>query len=209
MQGLHVGSPMQKALAPLFSSLLLWLMACPVGSQAPAGSSPRHLISSSCSNAHGWMRISAGDIAGDLWCFSPEINDGYASIGAGGVNGRNDVGIQMNFLSRPGTHTCKFPMVLIEFQERAERWDAYRVPNGQFGDCTITQTFKKGHRVWKGHATAILVVVKGNTTLGSPRYLHSEKDSSGNPVTRTLDVEWEFDRLLSPDPRSSAPSKRN
>ena len=165
---------MQRAPAPLFSSLLLWLMACPVGFQAPAGSSPRHLMSSSCSNAHGWMRISTGDIAGDLSCFSLEINDGYASIGARGVNGRNDVGIQMNFLSRPGT-----------------------------------QTFKKGHRVWKVHATAIPAVVKRNTTSGSPRYLHSEQDSTRNPVTRTLDVEWEFDRLFSPDPRSSAPSKRN
>jgi hypothetical protein len=155
------------------------------------------------------MTISTGDVAGDLSCFSPEINDGYASIGGGGVNGRNDIGIQMNFLSRPGTHTCRVPMVLIEFREKAERWDAYRVRNGQFGDCTITQAFEKGHKVWKGHATAILVMVKGNTTSGSPSYLHSEKDSSGNPVTKTLDVEWEFDRLFSPDPRSSAPSKRN
>jgi hypothetical protein len=200
---------MQKVLFPLFSSLFLWFMSCPVSSQAPSGSNPRHCTSSSCSNAHGWMRISTGDIAGDLSCFSPEINDGYASIGGGGVNGRDDIGIQMNFLSRPGTHTCKVPMVLIEFRERAERWDAYRVRNGQFGDCTITQRFEEGHKVWKGHATAILVVVKGNTTSGSPRYLHSEKDSSGNSVTKALEVEWEFDRLFSPDPRSSAPSKRN
>ncbi len=200
---------MQRVLSPLFSSLLLWLMACPVGSQAPAGSSPRHLISSSCSNAHGWIRISSGDIAGDLSCFSAEINDGYASIGGGGVNGRNDIGIQMNFLSRPGTHTCRIPMVLIEFREKAERWDAYRVRNGQFGDCTITQTFEDGHKVWKGHATGILVIVKGNTSLGSPRYPHSEKDGSGNPVTKTVNVEWEFDRLFSPGPRSTTPSTRN
>ena len=200
---------MRKLLPPLFSSLLLCLMSCPVGSQAPARSSPRHLTSSSCSNAHGWMRISTGDIAGDLSCFSPEINDGYASIGAGGVNGRDDISIQMDFLSRPGTHTCKVPMVLIEFREQAERWDAYRVRNGQFGDCTITQTFEDDHKVWKGHATGILVVVKGNTTSGSPRYLHSEKDSSGNPATKTVAVEWEFDRLFLPDPRSSAPRKRN
>lgn len=146
---------------------------------------------------------------GDVSCFSAEINDRYASIGGGGVNGRNDIRIQMDFLSRPGTHTCRVPMVLIELQEKTKRWDAYRVRNGQFGDCTITQTFKDDHKVWKGHATGVLVVVKGNTTSGSPRYLHSEKDSSGNPVTKTLEVEWEFDRLSSPNPRSSAPSKRN
>jgi hypothetical protein len=155
------------------------------------------------------MRISTGDISGDLSCFSPQISNGYASIGAGGMNARNDIGIQMDFLSRPGTHTCRGPMVIIEFQEKAKRWDAYRVRNGQFGDCTITQTFEDGHRVWKGHATGILVIVKGDTTTSSPRYLHSEKDSSGNPVTKTLQIDWEFDRLFSLDPRSASPSRKN
>jgi hypothetical protein len=200
---------MQKLLSSLLSSLLLGLMSNPVGSQTPPGSTARHLTSSSCSNAHGWIRISAGDITGNLSCFSPEIHGGYALIIGGGVNGRDDISIQMNFLSRPGTHTCGVPMVEIEFQEQTERWDAYRVRNGRFGECTITQTFEKGRKVWKGHATAILVVVKGNTTSGSPRYLHSQKDRSGKQLTKNVDVEWEFDRLFSLGQRSSDPSKRN
>src|SRR5260370_42166546 len=93
-KGLGVGAPMRKLLPPLFSSLLLCLNSCPVGSQAPARSSPWHLTSSSCSNAHGWMRISTGDIAGHLSCISPEINDGNASLRAGGVNCRDDMNIK-------------------------------------------------------------------------------------------------------------------
>lgn len=156
------------------------------------------LAPSNCGNAHGWMRISTAGIAGDLTCFSPEINRGYASIGGGGVNGRDDVSIQMNFLSRSGTHSCKTPMVVIEFREGPNKWDAYRVRNGQFGECTITQTFENGRWLWKGHASASLVKVRGDSENGSPRRLHSEKDRSGNPVTKTVEVEWVFDHLGSP-----------
>ncbi len=164
------------------------------------------LAPSNCGNARGWMRISTGGIAGDLTCFSPEINHGYASIGGGGVNGRDDVSIQMNFLSRTGTCSCKTPNVLIEFREGRERWDVYRVRNGQFGDCTITQTFEHGRWLWKGRANASLVKVKGDSENGSPRRLHSEKDRSGNPITRTVEVEWVFDHLFSPT-TDSAPAK--
>jgi hypothetical protein len=155
------------------------------------------------------MKISTGDIAGDVSCFSPEINNGYADIVGSAVNGRDDVSIVMKFRSHPASQTCKLPLVVIDFREPGRVWSAYRVRNGQFGDCTIAQKFKEGHKVWKGHATATLVVVKGNTTSGSPRFLHTEKDSSGNPVTKTLEVEWEFDRLFSPDLRPSSRSKEN
>lgn len=197
---------MQKVL--IISLLMFALSPFHSESQSVAESHARRLTSSSCSNAHGWMRISTPDVVGDLSCFSPEIHDGYASIGAGGVNGRGDIGIQMNFLSRSGTHTCNVPMVLIEFQENRNRWDAYRVRNGQFGDCTITQTFENDHKLWKGHATASLVIVKGDTATGSPRQLHSEKDSSGNPVTRTIEVQWEFDKLFTPNTGSSLTKSR-
>ena len=193
----------------LIFGYLLLLMPGDARSQAPPHSSPRRLTSSTCSNAHGWMTISIGDIAGDFSCFSPQISKGYASIGAGAVNGRNDIGLQMDFLSRPGTHSCRVPMVIIEFQEKTERWDAYRVRNGQFGECTITQAFEDDHKVWKGHVTGILVMVKGDTASGSPRYLHSQKDRSGKPLTRKFKLEWEFDRLFSLDPRSTTPPGKN
>jgi hypothetical protein len=152
------------------------------------------LSPSSCSKAHGWMRISTEKFVGNLLCFSPEINGQYTSIGGGGVNGRADVSIQMNLLSKSGTHSCKTPMVIIELREGTEKWDAYHVRNGQFGDCTITQHYENGYGLWKGHAEATLVVVKGDTETGSPRHLHSEKDSSGNPLAKTIQIDWEFDR---------------
>jgi len=155
------------------------------------------------------MRISTEKVVGNLLCFSPEINGGYASIGGGGVNGNDDITIQMNFLARAGTHTCKTPMVVIDLREKAEMWSAYRVRNGQFGDCTITQSYEDGHRVWKGHALATLVIVKGDSKSGSPSHLHSEKDAFGNPLTRRLEVEWVFDRLLRPDQHSASPSIEN
>jgi hypothetical protein len=52
------------------------------------------------------------------------------------------------------------------------------------------------------------VIVKGDTATGSPRWLHSEKDSSGNPVTRTIEVQWEFDKLFTPNTRSSLTKSR-
>jgi hypothetical protein len=197
---------MQKKL--IVSLLLFALSPFHLESQSTNKSYARRLTSSSCSNAHGWMRISTAGIIGDLSCFSPDINDGHASIGGGGVNGRDDISIQMNFLSRAGTHTCKVPWVVITLRENRNSWDAYRVRNGQFGDCTITQTFENGHKLWKGHATASLVIVKGDTATGSPRWLHSEKDSSGNPVTRTIEVQWEFDKLFTPNTRSSLTKSR-
>jgi hypothetical protein len=154
------------------------------------------------------MWISAGDIAGNVSCFSPEIHDGYADIGGSVVNGKDNISIQMNFRSHLTSQTCKLPLVEIDFHEPGQLWSAYRVRNGHFGDCLITQSFEKDRKIWKGHATATLVVVKGNTTSGSPRFLHTEKDSSGNPLTKTLEVEWEFDRLFSPGSGLAAPSKR-
>jgi len=192
----------------VFVSLLLFSTLSPAGIQAPSVSGARHLTASNCSNAHGWMRISTGDIAGEVSCFSPEIDGGWANIVGSVVNGRDDISIVMEFRSHLASQTCRLPLVLIDFHEPGEVWSAYRVRNGHFGNCTIAQTFDEGHKIWKGHATATLVVVKGNTTSGSPRFLHTQKDSSGNPVTKTLEVEWEFDRLFSPDPRSAAPGKR-
>jgi hypothetical protein len=193
---------MRKDLFVFFAGLFVLLASRPSDSRPHSNPEARRLVQSNCSNAHGWMRISTSDIVGDLSCFSPEINGHYASIGGGGVNERDDVGIQMNFLSRPGTHTCRVPTVLIEFREHINVWDAYRVRDGQFGYCTITQFFKKGHKLWKGHATANLVIVKGNVTSGSPTRLHSEKDITGKPLSRTIEIEWEFDRLFTPETRS-------
>lgn len=78
--------------------LLLASALSPFCLQAQSAAKPfaPHLASSSCSNAHGWMRISMPGIAGAFTCFSPSIRDGYASIGAGGVNGRDDISIQMD-----------------------------------------------------------------------------------------------------------------
>lgn len=84
-------------------------------------------------------------------------------------------------------------MVIIELREGTERWDAYRVRNCQFGDCTITQHYENGHAFWKGHVEATLVVVKGDNETGSPRHLHSERDSSGNPVSKNIQIDWQFD----------------
>ena len=191
----------------LFLALLSFVLSpFHLESQSPNELHTPRLAPSNCGNAHGWMRISTVDIVGDLTCFSPEINHGYASIGGGGVNGRDDVSIQMDFLSRPGTHSCKTPMVVIEFREGRNKWDAYRVRNGQFGKCTITQTFENGRWLWKGHAIASLVKVKGDSENGSPRRLHSEKDGSGNPITRTIEVEWVFDHLFS-SATGSVPAK--
>jgi len=191
----------------IFVSLLLLSTSRPAASQAPSTSNARHLSPSSCSNAHGWMRISAGDIAGNVSCFSPEIHDGYADIVGSVVNGRDDISIVMKFRAHLASQTCKLPLVLIDFHEPGQVWSAFRM-RGQFGSCTIAQTFEQDHKIWKGHATATLIVVKGNTASGSPRFLHTAKDSSGNPLTKTLEIEWEFDRLFSPGPGLAAPSKR-
>ena len=32
-------------------------------------------------------------------------------------------------------------------------------------------------------------IVKGDTVVDSPRKLHTEKDSSGNPITKTVELE--------------------
>jgi len=180
----------------LICLLMFGLWMCPSTSFALAESHAPGLVQSSCSNAHGWMRISTPGIAGEISCFSPEIHDRYASISAGGVNGRDDVTIQMNFLSRSGRHTCKVPTVLIDLQENRTVWSAYRIGSAHFGDCSITQIFENERKLWKGHAIARLVIVKGDTATGSPRKLHTVKDVSGNPVTRTVEVEWEFDQLF-------------
>src|SRR6266478_3464092 len=182
----------------LISLLLLFLTPFHFGLQSAADLHPRRLALSTCSNAHGWIKVSTADVEGYLSCFSPEIHGGYASIGGGSLNGSDEISIQMDFLSRSGTHTCKVPMVSIEFLKHREKWDAYRVRNGQFGNCTITQTFENDHKLWKGSITANLVMVKGDTDVSSPRRLHSEKDSSGQPITRKLEVRWEFDQLFKP-----------
>ena len=178
----------------IFSVVILLCGLSPLKSQTLPNAKSAPSNPSSCSKAHGWMRISTEKLVGNLSCFSPEINGQYASIGGGGVNGRDDVSIQMLLLSKAGTHSCKTPMVIITLQEGTKKWDAYRVRNGQFGDCTITQHYENGHTLWQGHAEATLVVVKGDTETGSPRHLHSEKDSAGNPLAKTIQIDWEFDR---------------
>ena len=180
-------------------SILVVPLSLNLRAQSSGRSHAEPLVSSSCSNAHGWIRISTPGIFGALSCFSPQRRDGYASITAGGVNGRDDISIQMNILSRAGTHTCHVPTVEIDFHDGTTLWTTFRVRNGQFGDCTITQTYENGHDIWKGHVIAHLVIVRGNTTNGSPSRLHSEKDSSGNPVTRAVDVDWVFDKLFTPN----------
>lgn len=77
-------------------------------------------------------------------------------------------------------------------------WVAGRVGNAKFGDCTVTQTFENGHTLWRSHASASLMIVKGDEAVGSPRKLHSEKDRSGNPITKTVELEWEFDQSFHP-----------
>jgi hypothetical protein len=156
------------------------------------------------------MRISMPGIAGAFTCFSPSIRDGYASIGAGGVNGRDDISIQMDILSRAGTYTCRVPSLDIDFQENHILWSAYRVRNAQFGGCTITQTYSgPGHKLpWKGHATIELVIVKGNTTTGSPSKLHTEKNKLGKPITRRVEVDWMFDQLFTSS-QDSSPAKNH
>jgi hypothetical protein len=175
--------------------LICALFPLHIDSQSASPPPALHLRDNSRDKAHGWIRISTPGIVGDLSCFFAELHGGYASIGGGGVKRRDDVSIQMNFLSRAGTHSCKVPTVLIEFQQNRERWDAYQVGHSKFGDCSITQVFKDNRKIWKGHAVASLVIVKGDTTNGSPRFLHTEKDSAGNPMTRMVEIAWEFDRL--------------
>lgn len=184
---------MVKRFVLLIFALLFIYTLVPVESQTNPDAESGPLNPSSCSKERGWMRITTEKFSGNLSCFSPEINGPYASIGGGGVNGRGDISIQINLLSKSGTHSCKTPMVIVELRESAERWDAYRVRNGQFGDCTIAQHFENDHTVWKGHITATLVVVKGDTETGSPRHLHSEKDSSGNPLSKDIQIDWLFD----------------
>lgn len=185
---------MAKRFVVLILALFFIYRLIPVESQTNPDAKSGPLSRSSCSKAHGYMRITTAKFSGNLPCFSPEVNGPYASIG-GGVNGREDIGIQINLLSKSGTHSCKTPMVIIELKESAERWDAYRVRNGQFGDCSITQHFENDHTVWKGHITATLVVVKGDTEAGSPRHLHSEKDSSGNRLSKDIQIDWLFDEF--------------
>lgn len=178
------------------------------GSQSPVRDHPLPLAPSNCSNAHGWITISSPGITGNFSCFSPQISGGYASIGAGGVNGQDDVSVQMDFLSRAGIHTCRTPMVEIDLREPNKVWSTFRVRNGQFGDCTINQTYENGRKVWKGRATASLVIVNGDRKAGSPSKLHSEKDSSGNPITKTIELEWVFDQLFSLDTRPPSGKSR-
>ncbi len=54
---------------------------------------------------------------------------------------------------------------------------------------------KNGHTVWKGEMTAHLVRVMGDLGNGSPRRLHSEKDVSGQPITKTVELWWELDKF--------------
>ena len=166
-----------------------------IESRSPNLSRAQRVAQSSCGKARGWMRISTTGIVGDLSCFSPEIHDGYASIGGGGVKGQGNVSIQMNFLSRAGAHSCKVPTVVIELRDNLQTWSAFQVGHAKFGDCSITQVFENGRKLWKGHVVANLVIVKGDKASGSPRLLHSEKDSSGDPITRIVEIDWEFDRF--------------
>ncbi len=140
-----------------------------------------------------------------LTCFSPSIRGGYASITAGAGTGRDAVGIQMDFLSGRGTHTCHVPGVEIDLHQGIALWSSFRVRNGQFGSCTITQKVEHGKFLWKGHAEAELVQVKGNVKNGSPSKLHSEKDASGKPLTQLVQLDWVFDKQFVPqtgDPRA-------
>lgn len=59
------------------------------------------------------------------------------------------------------------------------------------------QTLKEQHKLWMGSARASLVIVEGNTPSGSPSFLYTKKDGSGNPLMKTLKLEWEFERRSS------------
>jgi hypothetical protein len=182
-------------LKPLIRFLLSVLpISLPVALQTAAALPPSACGDPYC-NSHGWVRIASPSGEGYLSGFSPEINGGYASLGAGGLISGKQVEIQIDFLSRSGIHTCKVPMVVVDFRESKSSWSAFRVGNATFGSCTIAQRFENGRTVWKGEMTAHLVRVQGDVENGSPRRLHSEKDAVGQPITKTIELSWELDKF--------------
>ncbi len=52
-------------------------------------------------NSHGWLRISTPTGEAYLSGFSPEISNGYASMGGAGLINGKEIEIQIDFLSRP------------------------------------------------------------------------------------------------------------
>jgi len=144
---------------------------------------------SSCSHARGKVAIRSGGTTRSLSCFTPIISGRYASIGMGDGN----VALTMNFLSRPHFHTCKSRAVTIDYHEGTTVWTSYAIGRWLFGDCRIQQTRSNG--AWRGHATAELVIVKGDQAVGSPTRLHTEKDESGRPLSKAIEVDWYFENV--------------
>jgi len=184
--------PMLKPLVPFLLSVLR--ISLPLALQTAAAFSPSTCGDQYC-NTHGWVRVASPGGEAYLSQFSPEINGGYASLGAGGLINGKQVEIQIDFLSRSGFQTCKVPIVVVDFRESNSSWSAFRVGNATFGSCTIAQRFEHGRAVWRGEMTAHLVRVQGDVENGSPRRLRSEKDAVGQPITKTIELSWELDKF--------------
>ncbi len=179
---------------PIFFLLLVSLIALLFALQTASAFSPSTCGDPYC-NSHGWVRISTPSGEAYLSGFSPEVNDGQASIGGGGLINGKGISIQIDFLSQSGTHTCRVPTVVVDFRESKRDWSAFRVGSATFGSCSITQRFENSRGVWKGEMKAHLVHVNGDVENGSPRRLHTEKDASGQPITKTIELRWELDKF--------------
>ncbi|HTX75772.1 MAG TPA: hypothetical protein VMD29_06165 [Terracidiphilus sp.] len=184
--------------------VLAVLLLCTYSSCAKCQTQPP-AAQSACSDAHGWMRLTEKGRAKLLSCFSPLIAGAYASISAGDGTGGAGAGVQMDILSRRGTYTCQVAGVVIDLQQGRQMWSAFRARNGEFGSCTITQSFESSPFLWKGHLEAELEIVKGNDEAGSPARLHSAKDADDLPLRRTVQLDWAFDKLLVPQKSVSHP----
>jgi hypothetical protein len=135
---------------------------------------------------HGVMTVTIDGQTSEVKCFSGEVRSGHATVLVG-----LDEGLVLRFLSHPGTQSCRIPVsVGIDYHTRTGLWTAYSSRTNEFGDCTVTQ--RKTASVWRGEVTADLVNLKGNKMSGSPSLWHSEKDSSGKPLTKRVNVSWNF-----------------
>ena len=100
--------------------------------------------------------------------------------------------LSLQFLSHPRAQSCRVRVwVGVTYLEGTTMWTAYRQKGHEFGSCLIRQSKSSG--LWQGHATALLVVMKGNNPLGSPTRLHAQKDVSGKTLSKTIDVTWHFE----------------
>jgi hypothetical protein len=152
---------------------------------------------SSCNNkVVGSLTIQTEKMKATFECFWFESSGGHGSLGGGyALDRTRGASVTVLFRAQPGTFACNTKAVLIDYVEDTTRRTAYHYRGWTFGECTLRNEIADGHH-WRGHLTAQLVIVEGDTAVGSPRHLHTRKDQSGRPLTMDIDL---YGDLRKPD----------